>query len=363
MMTMTRLRLSLFMLALVLAPASRLSAQSKNLEIYWIDVEGGAATLVVSPSGESTLIDTGYALNDRDPKRILVAAQLAGVRKIDNLVISHFHGDHVGGLPGLAKLIPIGRFYDHGDPPEPANKVGLDSYLAVNGGKRNTVKPGDIIPMKGVEALVIASHDKFIDKPLKGGGPNPLCADAQRMDAVTPENQMGIAVLFTFGKFKFFDPIDMDWHTDMELICPVNKLGTVTVYQTARHGSWDGAASPAFIGAIKPQVMIVNNGPRKGLGQKDPPKETPPPAGKPYAPYEHNSFFRMAHNPGVEDIWQGHLSLLDKDPAHNTNENMIANFEETADCKGNWIKASVSPDGKFTITNGRNGFSKTYTAH
>ncbi len=352
----------LLLFACVLASTGTLGAQSKNLEIYWIDVEGGAATVIVAPSGESTLIDTGWAVGDRDPKRIVAAAQLAGVKKIDNMVISHFHGDHVGGLAGLAKLMPMGRFYDHGDPPEPANKQWLDSYLAASGGKRNTVKPGDHIPMKGVAALVVAAHGKFIDKPLKGGGPNRLCENAQQMEPVTLENQMGVAVLFTFGKFTFLDPIDMDWATDMALACPVNKLGTVTVYQTARHGSWDGAASPAFVGAIKPQVMVVNNGPRKGLGQKDPPKETPPPAGKPYAPYEHNSFFRMSKNPGVEDIWQGHLSLLDKDPAHNTNENMIANVEETADCKGNWIKASVAPDGKFTMTNGRNGFSKSYAA-
>ena len=55
------------------------------------------------------------------------------------------------------------------------------------------------------------------------------------------------------------------------------------------------------------------------------------------------------------------LALL-QDPAHNTSQDMIANLEETAECKGNWTKASVGQDGKFTVTNGRNGFSKSYTA-
>ena len=348
--------------ALLLATAVTSQAQSGNLQIYWIDVEGGAATLVVAPSGESTLIDTGWEVDGRDPKRIVAAAVDAGVKRIDNMVISHFHGDYVGGLAGLAKLIPIGRFYDHGDPPEPANRRWLDSYLTVSGGNRTTVKPGDRIPMRDVEALVVASHGKWLDKPLPGGGPNPLCANAQEMQPVTPENQLGVVVMFTYGNFKLLDPIDLDWASDMALVCPVNTLGTVTVYQSARHGSLDGAVSPPFLGAIKPQVIVVNNGPRKGMGQVDPPKAVTPPAGKAFAPYEHVSYFRMARNPGIEDIWQGHLSLLDKDPAHNTVENLIANFEETADCKGNWIKASVAADGKFTITNGRNGFSKTYTA-
>jgi competence protein ComEC len=148
----------------------------------------------------------------------------------------------------------------------------------------------------------------------------------------------------------------------MELACPINKLGMVTVYQTGRHGSLDDAGSPPFLGAIQPQMVIVNNGPRKGLGQVDDriPLITTP--GHEAAPYEKNSYLRLAQIPGIEAIWQEHLSLLDSNPHHNTSRDMIANFEETKDCKGNWIKASVAPDGEFTITNSRNGFSKTYTA-
>ena len=171
-----------------------------------------------------------------------------------------------------------------------------------------------------------------------------------------------VGTLLSFGKFKMLALIDLDWAKEMELVCPVNKLATVTLYQSGRHGAFDGAGAPALLGAIRPQVAIINNGPRKGLGQMDDTlKSVTPPTIK-AAPYERNGYARLAKIPGIEGIWQGHLSLLDKDPSHNTSEQMIANLEDTADCKGHWIKASVEPNGRFTITNGRNGFSKTYMA-
>ena len=168
-----------------------------------------------------------------------------------------------------------------------------------------------------------------------------------------------VGLLLTYGKFKFLSLIDLDWEKEMELVCPINKLGQVTIYQTSRHGSFDDAGSPAMLGAIRPQVVVMNNGPRKGMGQVDAVKSNNPP-GKTVAPYERNTFLRLASTPGVQGIWQAHLSLLDPDPHHNTDENMIANLEETADCKGNWIEAGIARNGTFTVTNGRNGFSKTY---
>lgn len=349
-------------LALSLAAAGMLQAQARNLDIYWIDVEGGAATLIVSPSGESLLIDTGWTVGDRDAKRIYAVAQQAGLKKIDYLLISHFHADHVGGLAALSKMIPVGRFFDHGDAIEKENQQWLDSYTAASAGKRTVVKPGDEIPVKGFRTLVVSSNEQVLPNAVKGGGPNPLCADAEQKAPVAPENQRTVGVLLTYGKFKYLNLIDLDWEKEMELACPVNKLGQVTLYQTSRHGSFDGAGAPAFLGAIRPQVVIVNNGPRKGMGQVDNNVKSITPPGKPAAPYEKNSYQRLAKIPGIEGIWQEHLSLLDKDPSHNTAENMIANFEETADCQGHWIKASVEPDGKFTVTNSRNGFSKTYRA-
>jgi len=354
--------LRLIFLALLLVPSTMLRAQSRNLEIYWVDVEGGAATLILSPSGESMLIDTGFEVDGRDAKRIYAAAQQAGLKKIDYVVISHYHADHVGGLAALSKMIPLGSFYGRGDEIEPVNQKWLDSYRAASAGKRTIVKPGDRIPIKGIEALVVSSDGKLVEKPLSGGGPNPLCASAEQKAPAGPENQNMVGTLLSFGKFKMLALIDLDWAKEMELVCPVNKLGTVTLYQSGRHGAFDGAGAPALLGAIRPQVAIINNGPRKGLGQMDDTlKSVTPPTIK-AAPYERNGYARLAKIPGIEGIWQGHLSLLDKDPSHNTSEQMIANLEDTADCKGHWIKASVEPNGRFTITNGRNGFSKTYMA-
>jgi beta-lactamase superfamily II metal-dependent hydrolase len=348
---------------LLVAAAAVLPAQAKNLDIYWIDVEGGASTLIVAPSGESLLIDTGWTVGDRDAKRILAATQDAGLKKIDSLLISHWHADHVGGLAALSKLIPIGRFFDHGDAIEKENQQWLDSYKTASaGGKRTVVKPGDEIPINGIRTLVVSSNQQILPHAVNGGGPNPLCASAEQKAPVAPENQRTVGMLLTYGKFKFLDLIDLDWEKEMELACPVNKLGHVTLYQTSRHGSFDGAGAPAFLGAIRPQVVVVNNGPRKGMGQVDNNVKSVTPPGTHTAPYERNSYLRLAKLPGIEGIWQEHLSLLDKDPAHNTAENMIANFEDTAECQGHWIKASVARDGKFTVTNSRNGFSRTYTA-
>ena len=346
-------------ITLSLVAAGMLPSQARNLDMYWIDVEGGAATLIVSPSGESLLIDTGWMVGDRDAKRIYAAAQQAGLKKIDYLLISHFHADHVGGLAALSKMIPIGRFFDHGDAIEKENQQWLDSYHAASAGKRTIVKPGDEIPFKGVRTLVVSSDQHVLQTPVKGGGPNPLCADAEQKAPVAPENQRTVGVLLTYEKFKYLNLIDLDWEKEMELACPMNKLGQVTIYQTSRHGSFDGAGAPAFLGAIKPQVVIVNNGPRKGMGQVDNNVKSLTPHA---APYEKNAYLRLAGIPGIEGVWQAHLSLLDKDPSHNTAENMIANLEETAECQGHWIKASVEQSGKFTVTHRRNSFSKTYQA-
>ncbi len=352
-------RLVLF--ALLVTPVA-LIAQSRTLDIYWIDVEGGAATLVVTPSGESMLVDTGFDTDGRDAKRIYAAAQQAGLKRIDHVVISHYHGDHVGGLAALSKLMPLGRYYGRGDKIDPVDQKWYDSFRTVSVGRRTIVKPGDQIPLPGTQVTVVSSDHQLLAKPVNGGGPNALCANAEQKAPAGFENQAGVGLLLTYGRFTFLDLIDMDWSTELELTCPVNKVGAVTLFQTNRHGSWDGAGAPAFLGAIRPQVIVFNNGPRKGLGQVDNNAKPTTPPGVKVPPYERNGYARAAALPGVEGIWQGHLSLLDKDPKHNTSPDMIANLEETAACQGHWIKASVEQSGRYTIVNGRNGFSRTYMA-
>jgi competence protein ComEC len=355
--------LLIWVLALVLGAAETLPAQSGDLQIYWIDVEGGAATLTVSPTGESMLVDTGYAVEDRDAKRIYAAAKDAGLTKIDSVVISHYHADHVGGVAALAKMIPIGRYFDHGDTVEaPADRERYEDYKIISAGKRTIVKPGDKIPMRGLQALVVASDGKLLESSVNGGGPNALCTNAERKASAGGENQRTVGLMLTYGKFTFLNLIDLDWERDMAMACPKNLFGKVTLYQTSRHGGFDGAGAPAFLEAIQPQVVVVNNGPRKGFGAVDNRVRSLTPPGVQTTPYEKVAYLRLAHLPRTEGIWQIHRSLLDPDPSHNTAENMIANLGDTENCEGHWIKASIKKNGEFTVTNGRNGFSKTYTA-
>jgi competence protein ComEC len=329
-----------------LLSAGVLTAASPKVEIYWIDAEGGGATLIVGPNAQSMLVDTANrATEDRDAKRILAAAQLAGLKKIDILLTTHYHGDHVGSMAALSKMIPIDQYMDHGESVEldrPAAAAIYKAYVEQSQGKRKSLQPGDLIPMKGVKIQVVMAGGKPITRPLKGGGPNAaLCKDAlQKPTDIDPENNQSVGFLLTYGKFKFLDLGDLPWLMEQQLACPQNLIGTVDLYQTTHHGL-DRSNSPQLVYALKPRVMVMNNGPRKGG----------PPA----------IFEILRKSPGVEDIWQGHLAL-GTPKEMNSNEQMIANFEPTAECKGNWLKASITPDGKYTITNGRNGFSKTYSA-
>lgn len=324
--------------------ATSLFGTSRNLEIYWIDAEGGAATLIVAPGGESLLVDTGYRTPDnRDAKRIFAAARQAGLKQIDILLITHFHRDHVGGMAALAKMIPIKMYMDHGESVEmdrPEAAGDYNAYVERSAGKRKILKPGDHIPLKGVDITVLISAGEPITKAVNGGGaPNALCADFKAHPPdVDPDNNMSVGFLLQFGKFSFLDMGDLTWNYEQRLVCPANLIGTVDVYQTTHHGM-DRSNSPQFVWAIQPKVAVMNNGPNKGG-----------PA---------SVFEILRKSPGLEDIWQSHLALGTPREI-NTGESMIANLEPTGECKGNLLKLSVAPDGKFAMTNARNGFSKIY---
>ena len=330
---------------LLIAAAAVVAAQSRTLDIYWIDVEGGAATLIVSPSGQSLLVDAGNPGNDdRDARRVFAVAQMAGLNKIDMLLTTHFHGDHAGGTPALSKMIPVDRYFDHGDSIEttPAAVQLFGAYKAVAEGKRTTVKPGDRLPLRGVAVEVVSANGAVLDKPINGGGPNPFCAGASQHDPDKTENQRSSGFLLTYGRFKFLDIGDLTWDKEMELACPANKLGVVTLLQATHHGFVnDFSGAPALYWALKPQVVVVNDGPRKGL--------------------QVSAWETIQKIQGLEAVWQSHLALA-TDKQHNTDERQIANLEPSDQCKGNWLKASIASDGKFTVTNGRNGYSQGYTA-
>ena len=321
--------------------------QARNLDIYWVDVEGGGSTLIVTPEGQSLLVDTGNpAPDDRDAKRIFQAAQKAGLKKIDYLMITHFHGDHVGGVPALAKLIPIEHFLDHGDSIEaqdPRSGPAWAAYKTIAAGKRTTLKPGDKLPLKGLDAVVISSNGQIIGSQVNGGGAaNPNCAGAVQHPADKTENQRSAGILLTYGKFKFLDLGDLTWDVEMQLACPVNKLGTVTLFQATHHGFVnDFSGAPAFVWAVKPQVVIVNNGETKG--------------------WQNSAWQTVMKIPGLEDVWQIHQAT-GPNHDHNVKVEQIANVGPGGSDAGHGLMASVASDGKFTIINSRTGLSKTYAS-
>jgi beta-lactamase superfamily II metal-dependent hydrolase len=334
--------------ALLVAAVLVQTRSANGLRIYVIDVEGGGATLVIGPSGDSMLIDSGSPgpAAERDSKRIGDAMRAAGLEKINYLFTTHYDGDHVGGAPAANGVAHFERFFDHGemDPRWEQNRGIEDrykAYLEIAAGKRTIVKAGDTIPLRGVRVDVVASSGRVIDKPINGGGaPNPYCRDAERKEPNKTENSQTTGVLISYRRFTFLDVGDLTWDKEMDLACPTNKLGRVSLLLATHHGFFnDQSGAPALLWAIQPQTVIANNGPRKGM-----------------AP---SAFERIQKVRGLEGLWQSHLALA-SDKEHNTADEMIANTEPSAECSGHWIKVDVLSDGRYVITNGRNNFSKTY---
>jgi beta-lactamase superfamily II metal-dependent hydrolase len=277
-----------------------LFAASGNLEIYWIDADGGAATLIVAPSGKSLLIDTANRRDDdSDAKRILAAAKTAGLTKIDILLTTHFHGDHIGGMPALASMIPIAHYMDHGPSVEldrPRVAAVYEAYEKLSNGKRTMLKAGDKVPLEGLDITVVQSAGKSITKPLAGAGAaNALCASFEPhppdRDA---DNDQSVGIIVRFGNFDFLDLGDLTWNYEKNLVCPANLIGKIDVYQTTHHGL-DRSNSPQMLSAIDPVVIVMNNGATKG------------------GPASVFETFRQGSR--LEDIWQGHASGSDASPA------------------------------------------------
>lgn len=353
----------------IAASAATLSAQraASTLDIYVVDVEGGNATLFVSPSGESLLIDSGNAGAGaaRDAGRIIEAARDAGVSQIDHVITTHWHGDHYGGLAELASRIPIKQFIDHGANIQPTeatdaflNTIYPELYAK---GTHTVVKAGDTIAFKGVETRVIAAAGQVIARPLAGAGrPNPFCAAPTRPLQAIPEDTQSVTTSITFGKFRALHPGDLTRDKENDLVCPANRIGTVDVLLGPHHGQ-DTSNGEPFVHALQPRVIVMNNGTRKGGW-----------------PVVMQAFYS---SPGFEDLWQLHFSLL-SGQEYTPPGMFIANgVDEQPNAmpvaplpapganappppvhngRAYWIKVSARQDGTFTVTNSRNGFSKTY---
>ena len=355
---------------LTLAPAApHAQAPRKTLDIYVVDVEGGNATLFVTPSGQSVLIDTGNGgpAAQRDGDRILAAIKDAGLTQIDHLITTHWHGDHFGAMETVASKIPIKHFVDHGgtvEAPAPGNAFVGDGYPKLYAKATHTVaKPGDRIALNGVDWRIVAAAGQHTTAALPGAGkPNPTCAEYKAGMPDPSENAQSVGSVLTFGKFRAVHLGDLTWNKEFELMCPNNPIGTVDLFIVSHHGQAI-SNSPQLVHALHPRVMVMNNGTRKG-GQPD--------------------AMKVLHtSPGLEDLWQMHFSLL-SGQEYTVPGMFIANTVDdqpaslpigpmTAPAPGpgappppvhngaaHWIKISASADGTFTVTNARNSFTKTY---
>ena len=316
------------------------------LQVYFVDVEGGQATLFVTPKGQSLLIDTGWPDNQgRDADRIVAAAKLAGLTKIDFVLITHFHEDHVGGVPQLAAKIPIGEFIDHGENREFTDKPTVEvsnaykAFLEKEHPKRMVAKPGDILPIEGLRAEVVSSDGNLIEKPLAGGGEeNPACKISEKRPADTTENLRSLGTVLTFGKVRILDLGDLTWDKEMELMCPVNRLGKIEVLIVSHHG-WFHSSSPALIYGIQPRLAIMDNGSDKGA--------TP-------------STWDIIHkSKGLEGFWQLHYAI-EGGETHNSPAPFLANLKGPDE--GNYFKLTAWEDGSLAVYNSRTKETKKYPA-
>jgi competence protein ComEC len=314
----------------------------KRLDIYWVDVEGGAATLIVTPSGQSLLIDAGFP-GLRDASRIYrVATQQAGLHRIDHLVTTHYHLDHFGGAPTLATLLPIGSLYNNGDFKEGWEKPSKE-YSELKAEKKIVLNPGDEIPIgtgqhsPKLQVRCLAARQTFVAAP-PGAAPNDDCKDAPRQRPDYTDNANSIVLLLTFGDFDFYDGGDLTWNNELHLVCPVKLVPPVDVFQVTHHGN-DSSNPPQLVRALSPTVAVINNGPRKG--------------GQP------KTFATLKSMQSIQAIYQLHRNVIPADAQANTDEALIANVEEN--CEGNYIKLSVAPDSEsYTVTIPAKNLSRTF---
>jgi competence protein ComEC len=316
-----------------------------QLHIYFVDVEGGQATLFVPAGGDSLLIDTGWPGNeDRDANRIVSLAREAGLKKIDYVLITHYHDDHVGGVPQLVAQIPVGTFIDHGPNREMDHGVTEKGYaeyqkvLAATGSHHIVAQPGETLPIRGLAVRVISSDGNLIQKPVAGAGSaNTFCGLSEARPADQTENARSLGVLLTYGRLTILDLGDLTWDKEVQLMCPVNRLGHVDIDIVSHHG-WYQSSSPALVHAIHPRVAIMDNGATKG--------------GSP------STLKTIATAPGLERLWELHFSE-EGGAQYNTPERYIANPHGE---DGKFLELTATPDGAFQVLNSRTGFVETYSA-
>jgi competence protein ComEC len=322
---------SFLVLLIVLVVSSYSNAAPKTLDIYFIDVEGGASTLIVTPLGESMLIDSGFP-EERDAQRILhVAKDVAGLSQIDHYITTHWHRDHVGGITLLARRFPVKNFYDHGIPSALSSDINqelIDAYRSVSQGKSITLSAGDQIKFLADRSLphinfrIVAANALVVGEAPGSPQIKPCGADFTPIDEDKTDNAKSLGMLLTFGAFRFFDGGDLTWNVENKLVCPKDLVGAVDVFQVNHHGA-SNSNNPALVRSLKPRVAIVDNGPRKGGDAK--------------------TYATLKSVREIEAIYQLHKNLATS-WMENTPSAYIANDDET--CQGEFIKVAVNPNGR-----------------
>lgn len=337
-------QLATFAVPFLLATSLTAGNVDKRLDIYWIDVEGGAATLVATPAGESILIDTGLP-RQRYVDRIRdVIIDVAGFNRLDHLIISHYDVDHYGGATGLSRELPIVNLYDNGKFQGMRRDPG-ENYWMIRCRQRNVLNPGDELPLRQatepspmpVTLRCIATRQQFIGPPDGAAQNDSECGHIPQKDDDASENANSMVLTLEFGRFRFFNATDLTWNLESRLVCPVNLIGQADVYQVTHHGL-DRSNNPLVIRSLAPTISVMNNGPTKGC---DP-----------------EVFANLQSAPSIKAMYQMHKNQRPDGNTNNTVNEFIANKGGES---GNYIKISVAPDAKsYTASIPATGHMRTF---